>query len=109
TRRTRSRRGGCARRVASISAGMGLVVRRAACVLHPVAPRPADSPPGLHVHGPEAEKPAGLAQRRLEILGTVLAEVAERHARRDLYPLAADVRSFVELGDSLPDHLLQRL
>src|SRR5579864_6565852 len=88
---------------------MRVLVCRAAALLHPVAPRPADSLPRLHVERLEAEEPPGLLQGRGEVGRPVRPEVSKRHAGRDVDPLTADVRRLDELGHAITDDLLHRL
>src|SRR5262249_27549160 len=56
-----------------------------------VAPGPIDALPSGRFQGTDEQQPARLDQGGLQVLGPMLAEVAERHAPRDLYPMPAEI------------------
>src|SRR5262245_30054130 len=87
----------------------GLLVAGTAGTVDPVATSPAHPLPGPDRGGRDPEQPARLVERRLEVLRAVLAEIAVRHASRDLDPFAPGVRLFDELGTPVGNvHLLHR-
>src|SRR5918999_866655 len=70
-----------------------------------VAACPIDALPRPQAHRCDVEQPALLVERRLEVLGAVLAQVAERHPLRDLDPTSPEVGPLHELGLTLDDDL----
>src|SRR5439155_7835069 len=106
---SRSRAPSASRTSRSLDGGVRLLVARPARFLDPVAAGPADALPGLEGRGLDLEQPARLLHGRLQVGGTVLAQVAVAHPRRDRHPLAADVGPLHEAGLTFAEHLAERL
>jgi hypothetical protein len=63
-----------------------------------IALRPVDALPGSHLQGADEEQPAGPDERRLQVVGSELAQVSQRHPSGDINPSAAEVRLFEDCG-----------
>src|SRR5439155_754296 len=94
---------------AGLDGGVGLLIRRPAGFLDPVAARPPDALPCLEALRLDPEEPTGLLHRGLQVRGPVLTKVPIAHTGRDRHPFAPDVGTLDELRLATAKNLAERL